>query len=106
MKRTTKKQHPLRIKRSAAFLGIHFDFHAGMDCTEVGKALTRRMRREMLEAVKPDYVQCDCKEHPGIASYPTKVGTPAKGFVRDPLKLKIPRVELHDIVELVGSGTE
>jgi hypothetical protein len=87
MKRTTKKKHPLRIKRSEAFLGIHFDFHAGMDCTEVGKALTRKMLREMLESVKPDYVQCDCKGHSGIASYPTTVGTPAPGFVRDPLKL-------------------
>lgn len=76
-----------RIKRSEAFLGIHFDFHAGMDCRQVGKTLTRRMLRDMLELVKPDYVQCDCKGHPGIASYPTKVGTPAPGFVGDPLKL-------------------
>ena len=45
------------------------------------------MLRQMLESVKPDYVQCDCKGHAGIASYPTTVGTPAPGFVRDPLKL-------------------
>jgi len=76
-----------RIKRSEAFVGIHFDFHAGMDCTEVGKSLTRRMLRDMLERVKPDFVQCDCKGHPGLASYPTKVGTPAPGFVRDPLRM-------------------
>ena len=42
-----KESAPSRIKRSAAFLGIHFDFHAGMDCNEVGKTLTRRMLREM-----------------------------------------------------------
>lgn len=76
-----------RIKRSEAFLGIHFDFHANANCKEIGKTLTRQMLRDMLEAVKPDYVQCDCKGHPGIASYPTKVGTPAPGFVKDPLKL-------------------
>lgn len=28
----------------------------------------------MLREVKPDYVQCDCKGHPGVAGYPTKVG--------------------------------
>ena len=46
MKRSTKKTHPLRIKRSEAFLGIHFDFHAGMDCAEVVP------REEMSEAAK------------------------------------------------------
>ncbi|MDT8390449.1 MAG: hypothetical protein RRC34_08085 [Lentisphaeria bacterium] len=76
-----------RIKRSEAFLGIHFDFHANANCKEIGKTLTRQMLRDMLEAVKPDYVQCDCKGHPGLASYPTKVGTPVPGFVRDPLKI-------------------
>lgn len=76
-----------RIKRSQAFVGIHFDLHAGKDCKQMGKALTRKMLRDMLELVKPDYVQCDCKGHPGYASYPTTVGTPAPGFVRDPLKL-------------------
>ncbi len=76
-----------RIKRSEAFLGIHFDFHADMSCKEVGKTLNRKMLADMLDLVKPDFVQCDCKGHPGIASYPTRVGTPAPGFVRDPLML-------------------
>ena len=35
-------QRLVRVKRSEAFLGIHFDFHAGMDCDEVGKSLTRK----------------------------------------------------------------
>jgi hypothetical protein len=76
-----------RIKRSEAFVGIHFDFHAGHDCMAIGKTLTRKMLRDMLALVKPDFVQCDCKGHPGLASYPTEAGTPASGFVRDPLKL-------------------
>jgi len=75
------------MKRSEAFWGIHFDFHAGRDCRQMGRTLTRKMLREMLTLVKPDYVQCDCKGHPGIASYPTRVGTPVPGFVRDPLQL-------------------
>lgn len=76
-----------RIKRSQAFVGIHFDFHANRKCRAIGQSLTRTMLRDMLTQVKPDYVQCDCKGHPGLASYPTEVGTPAPGFVRDPLKL-------------------
>jgi hypothetical protein len=33
---------PPRLKRADSFLGIHFDFHAGPDCTEVGKNTTPR----------------------------------------------------------------
>jgi hypothetical protein len=76
-----------RLKRSESFFGIHFDFHAGHDCTEVGKNVTRRMVEDIIKQVRPDYIQCDCKGHPGIASYPTKVGYPAPGFVRDQLRL-------------------
>jgi hypothetical protein len=41
----------------------------------------------ILDTVKPDYVQCDCKGHPGRSSYPTKVGNQAPGFVLDPLRI-------------------
>ena len=30
---------PARLKRADSFFGIHFDFHAGADCTEVGKGI-------------------------------------------------------------------
>lgn len=79
--------YPPRRKRAESFLGVHFDFHAGHDCTEVGKRTTRDMVEHILDAVQPDYVQCDCKGHPGISSYPTKVGNPAPGFVGDPLRI-------------------
>jgi hypothetical protein len=78
---------PRRLKRSEAFLGIHFDFHAGPDCTEIGKHTTRAMIEAILDQVRPDYLQIDCKGHPGLSSYPTKVGHPAPGFVGDPLRL-------------------
>lgn len=78
---------PPRLKRSEAFLGIHFDFHAGRDCTEIGRNTTPEMIAAILEQVKPDYLQIDCKGHPGLSSYPTKVGNPAPGFVGDPLRL-------------------
>lgn len=76
-----------KLKRSESFLGIHFDFHAGEDCTEVGKNTTREMVENILDKVNPDYVQCDCKGHPGFSSYPTEVGNPAPGFVGDPLRI-------------------
>ncbi len=78
---------PRRLKRSESFLGIHFDFHAGPDCKEVGKNTTPEMVAAILDKVKPDYLQIDCKGHPGYSSYPTKVGNPVPGFVGDPLRV-------------------
>lgn len=74
-------------KRSEGFFGLHFDFHAGADCTEVGKNVTEEMLRETIETLCPDYIQCDCKGHAGYSSYQTKVGNPALGFVKDQLKI-------------------
>ena len=83
-----KKHHmPERRKRADSFLGIHFDFHAGNDCTEIGKGVTRAMIARIIELVKPDFLQCDCKGHRGLSSYPTAVGNPAPGFVRDQLRI-------------------
>ena len=81
------KNTPPRLRRSESFLGVHFDFHAGDDCKEIGKGVDREMLEYIIEKVKPDYVQCDCKGHPGRSSYPTKVGHSAPGFVKDPLKI-------------------
>jgi len=78
---------PKRLRRSESFLGIHFDFHAGPDCTEIGKNTTREMIENVIDQVHPDYIQIDCKGHPGLSSYPTKVGNQAPGFVGDPLRL-------------------
>ncbi len=79
--------NPPRLKRSESFLGIHFDFHAGPDCKEVGKNTTPEMVAAILDKVRPDYIQIDCKGHPGYSSYPTKVGNPVPGFVGDPLRV-------------------
>lgn len=78
---------PPRLKRADSFLGIHFDFHAGPDCTEIGKNTTPAMVENILNLVRPDYLQIDCKGHRGLSSYPTKVGHPAPGFVGDPLRV-------------------
>ncbi|MBT4485648.1 MAG: hypothetical protein HOC71_18430 [Candidatus Latescibacteria bacterium] len=81
------RNYPKRLRRSESFLGIHFDFHAGDDCTEIGKNVDREMIEFIIDQVKPDYLQCDCKGHRGLSSYPTNVGNPAPGFVLDPLKI-------------------
>ena len=78
---------PERLRRDQSFLGIHFDFHAGADCTEVGKNTTPEMINAIIDMVHPDYVQIDCKGHAGYTSYPTKVGNQAPGFVGDPLRI-------------------
>ncbi|MFO0959568.1 MAG: alpha-amylase family protein [Isosphaeraceae bacterium] len=80
-------QDPPRLRRADSFLGIHFDFHAGEDCKEVGKGVDAAMVERIVDLVHPDYLQVDCKGHPGVSSYPTKVGHPAPGFVGDPLRI-------------------
>jgi len=74
-------------KRNESFVGIHFDFHANDDCTEIGKTTTPEMIQKMIDVIKPDFIQCDCKGHRGLSSYPTKVAYPAPGFEKDNLRI-------------------
>ncbi len=76
---------PLRSAES--FFGLHFDFHATNNDKEIGKTFNAGTIDSMLTLIKPDYIQIDCKGHPGISSYPTKVGNPAPGFVKDVYKI-------------------
>jgi len=76
-----------RLRRADSFLGIHFDFHAGDDCHEIGQRVTPAMIARIIKLVRPDYLQCDNKGHRGLSSYPTKVGHRAPGFVRDQLRI-------------------
>ena len=75
------------LKRAESYLGIHFDFHANWDCKEVGRYVTDEMIQAIIDKVRPDYIQCDCKGHRGISSYPTKVAFPAPGIERDQLRI-------------------
>lgn len=75
------------LRRSDSFFGLHFDFHASETDSFIGKTFTPEMVDSLLTLVKPDYIQVDCKGHPGISSYPTEVGNPAPGFVKDPMKI-------------------
>jgi len=76
-----------RLDRAHSFFGLHFDFHAGPDCKEVGKNVDATMVNNLIDKVKPDFIQVDCKGHPGYSSYPTKVGNPVPGFDKDQLMI-------------------
>lgn len=71
----------------SAFFGIHYDFHARPADLDIGATLTPEHLRETLLRIKPDWIHCDCKGHPGYASWPTTTGTPAPGLVKDVLRI-------------------
>jgi hypothetical protein len=76
-----------KLSRADCFFGIHFDLHATEDIIDAGRTLTAEMVDTFMTKVGPDFIQIDCKGHPGISSYPTKAGSHVKGFEKDPLKL-------------------
>ena len=78
-----------RKRRADSYLGIHFDFHASNDTPSIGHYTTFEMVEKVIEKVRPDYIQTDCKGHPGLSSYPTKVGNRAAGLVTDRDTLRI-----------------
>lgn len=76
----------MKKRRGESFFGIHFDFHA-MEGERVGRIYRPDIVGELLDRVKPDFVQCDTKGHAGFSSYPTKIGTPAFEIKEDVLKM-------------------
>lgn len=82
-----RRNYPPRLKRSESFVGVHFDFHAGRDVPNIGEKTTPEMVQEIIDAIQPDFIQIDSKGHPGLTSYPTKVGNPAPGVVADSLRI-------------------
>ncbi|OGG51164.1 MAG: hypothetical protein A3F84_19310 [Candidatus Handelsmanbacteria bacterium RIFCSPLOWO2_12_FULL_64_10] len=70
-----------------AFFGIHYDLHANAQDTELGRELTHDHLRAALRKVRLDWIQCDCKGHPGYTSWPTRVGSASPGVVRDALRI-------------------
>jgi len=69
------------------YFGIHYDLHAHADDTELGRELTPQHLRERLLRVRPDWVHCDCKGHPGYTSWPTQTGSTSPGVVNDALRI-------------------
>ncbi len=84
-------------KRKDLVFGLHFDFHANLDSPNIGENFTEEMVQEIIDKVHPEFIQCDCKGHPGISSYPTKVGNPALKIKKDILKIWRDVTEKNDI---------
>lgn len=75
-------------RRSDSSFGLHFDFHAnpGTGAT-VGASLKEDDIREICRLIRPDFLQIDCKGHPGWTSYPSKLGNAMPKFACDPLEM-------------------
>ena len=73
------------LPRRDAFFGVHFDLHPNAQDTVLGVDVSEEMVSAVLDRVRPDYVQYDCKGHAGYAGYPTHVGWPSPGIVKDSL---------------------
>lgn len=87
----------MKKKRSESFFGLHFDFHANTECDCIGENTTPEMIQTIIDDVRPDFMQCDCKGHPGYASYGTKLGNAAPGLKKDALKVWRKVTEDNDI---------
>ena len=82
-------------KRKESFWGLHFDFHATPSDGIQGKTLNEEDIRKICRLLKPDFIQIDCKGHPGYTSYPSRLGNAVPEFEKDTLKLwrKVTREE-------------
>jgi hypothetical protein len=65
---------------------IHFDHHAG-ETSPIGASCDPKKIKRLLRLSRPGMVQYHSKGHPGYATYPTKIGVPAKGLKRDVLRI-------------------
>lgn len=74
------------MKRKDCFFGLHFDYHANENTRDIGKNFSAETVERIVREVKPDFIQCDTKGHPGYSSYPTRVGTPAPHLKNDILR--------------------
>ncbi len=74
-------------RREDSFFGLHFDYHAQPNDGVQGGTLTEEKIRKICRELKPDFIQIDCKGHPGWASYPSKIGNAMPEFEKDTLEL-------------------
>ena len=73
-------------QRKDCFFGLHFDAHAEKNQKNVGKDLKIEELEYLFSEVKPDFVQCDSKGHPGIATFQSKLGTTVQ-FYQDTMQV-------------------
>ena len=58
---------------SKYYFGLHYDLHAGAKDTQLGLHCSPKELVPMLRLMRPDFVQTDCKGHPGYTSWFSKV---------------------------------
>ena len=76
-----------RLSRKDSFFGLHFDLHPNDRDRALGRDVTDNMVQRLLDQVRPDYVQYDCKGHVGYMGYTSAVSTPASNIVKDSLAI-------------------
>jgi hypothetical protein len=90
-------QTPVKLRRADSFWGLHFDRHAVLTDSHLGKTLTEAMLDSLLKKARPDFIQVDCKGHAGVSSYPTRVGQQAASYDKDPLALIRKVTDAHHV---------
>ncbi len=70
------------------YFGLHYDLHANANDTDLGERCDPDELAASLKLMKPDYVQTDCKGHPGMTSWFSEVptATVSPGVKKDALK--------------------
>ena len=74
------------MEKHERYFGLHFDYHANESTMDIGKNFDENILEKIIKEVKPDFIQCDTKGHPGLTSYCTNVGYRAPHIVNDLLK--------------------
>ena len=85
-----------KLKRKDSIFGLHFDFHAGEKNVPIGNTTTEEMVQKIIDDIKPDFIQCDSKGHPGYTSFPSKLGNNAP-IEKDILKIWREVTEKNDV---------
>ncbi len=73
------------MERKDCFFGLHIDLHPTERDVLLGADVTEENIARLLDAARPEHVGYDCKGHPGIAGYPSRVGACNGNLVRDSL---------------------
>jgi hypothetical protein len=70
------------------YFGLHYDLHAGVKDTDLGARCAPRELVPSLRLMAPDFVQTDCKGHPGYTSWRSKVpeASVSPGVVKDAMQ--------------------
>ena len=77
-----------RKRRGDCFWGMHSDFHTHPNYgVAIGATLKEEDIRRICESAKPEFIQIDCKGHPGYASYPTEMGNAMPEYACDTLEM-------------------